>query len=118
MVEITHYKITVLAAVVVLSIIAGAISAFGTSTQTAVYLAFVSPTVVALLALLRSEQNAKENAVRHAENRADIAAIRDGQSELAHDALTTLRESHLSIDDAALIASQILHQQEQKQSNR
>jgi len=109
---IGHYKLTVVAGVVVLVIVAGAVTVFGNTQQSLAFLAFASPTIVALLALLRTEQNAAANAVRHEENRADIAAIRDGQQTLAHDALSALRESHMSTEDASLIAAQIIQQSE------
>lgn len=113
-----RYKLTVVAGVVVLCITAGAIAVFGTSAQSITYLAFVSPTIVALLALLRTEQNAAANDVRHAENRADIKSIQDGQQTLAHEAIDTLRQSRLSIEDAALIAQQVVSQERERRATQ
>lgn len=111
----SSYRLTVLAGVVVLTLSVGAVALFGAQERVVIYLAFVSPTVVALLALMRTEQNAKDSEVRHADNQRAIVSIQDGQQTIAKEALAVLRESRLSVEDASLIAAQVVHQQEHAQ---
>lgn len=81
--DLSPFKLTLVAGLVVLVLSAGIVGIFGGFQQSAGYLALVGTIAVpALLNLLRSEANAKQLTESHQENQSAIATLQTNQSSL------------------------------------
>ena len=107
MFDVSAYRLTIIAAVVVLVLSAGVLTALNGAAQTTAYLAFLGPTLVALLAVLRGEQNAKQVDTNHAETTAALGKLVDDNVALGH-ALQQIKGSDMSVSDAALAAAEVM----------
>lgn len=95
------YRLTILGAIVVLVLSVGVMSVIGTANASQ-YIAFLTPTVVGLMALLRVEQNAKENKERHAENVSRLVQTEEKIDNIRVDC-------ELNVEEAALKAASIIN---------
>lgn len=107
MLDISAYKLTIIAAIVVLILSAAALTALSGASNTAQYVAFLGPTIVALLAVLRGEQNAKQSDAQHMENRAALTKLVTDNNTVAA-ALTKINSGEMTVKDAAQAAGDLM----------
>jgi hypothetical protein len=80
MLDLSPYKLTIVGAIVVLSLSVAVLSVINGPSGSAQYVAFLIPTVTTLLVLLRAEANAKQSDDQHNET---LRTLNEVKSNLA-----------------------------------
>lgn len=107
MAEISTYRLTLIAGVVVLVLSVGLITVIAPS-QSAQYITLVGTIAIpGLFALFRLEASAKQNELRHEENKETLGKLVI-DNQVFGQALKQIKSSDMTIEEAALKASEVM----------
>lgn len=81
--SLSPYRLTLVAAILVLLLAVGVVDVLGGTAQAGSYLALVaSAAIPGLLSLFRMERNTRERDIQHSENSAKLADLQQAQGKL------------------------------------